>query len=107
MGFSLYQHGVKPIKTNKVRGSTPLTAEEKHERHKLAQRTYYKERGAFIAYLRRIEKKLDLDKHALKYINTVEELELFSKNYIKTNLDIEVNENSTAYIVYILKKRIS
>jgi len=104
MVFTLYAHGVKPIKSMKTRGTSPTSEEEKKARHKEAQRIYYQERGAFIAYLRRIEKKLNMDKHALKHIDSVEALEAFSKQYIKDKVGIDISDNATAYVVHILKK---
>ena len=103
MVFSLYTHGVKPLKTMRERGSPPTSDEEKKARHKKAQRIYYQQRGAFIAYLRRIEKKLEMDKHALKHIETIESLEEFCKQYIKDAIGVEVNDNATAYIIHIFK----
>lgn len=103
MVFTLYTHGVKPLKSLKNRGTSPTSDEDKRARHKEAQRIYYQERGAFIAYLRRIERKLNMDKHTLKHIESVEALEAFSKQYIKDKVGIDINDNATAYIVHILK----
>lgn len=95
MQFALYNYGDNPIKQTKVRGSTPRDEEDKYERHKESQRKYYKERGAFLSYLRKIEKKLDMDIHELSHITSIQELDLWCRDLILERLDIDIKEQAT------------
>lgn len=92
--FTLYMYGDEPVKHTKVRGNAPKDEDEKYERHKSSQRKYYKERGAFLSYLRKLERKLEMDVHELKHINTIKELDEWCRLLILERLDINITEKS-------------
>lgn len=98
MVCSLYVNDVAPITTTRVR----LSIEDKKERQREIQRSYYKRRGAFLGYRRRLEKKLDLKANELTHIDTLVKLEAFSKNWLFTQHGLDIKENQTFYLMFFI-----
>jgi hypothetical protein len=74
MAITLYTH-----KIHDEDRSPNNTIMDKDERQKEIQNAYYKRRGFFMAYKRRIAKKLGYTHLHLKHISNIDELELFCK----------------------------
>lgn len=101
MAFTLYENGFAPKITSKPRNKKP---EDTKEAHKKAQRDWYKKRGCFLNYKKRICKRFDLPTEELKHIDSVEQLDDWSREYIKTKSGIVVNENPIPYLIYVMPK---
>lgn len=101
MAFTLYQNGVAPKITNKPRNKKP---EDTKEAHKKAQREYYKRRGCFINYKKRICKRFDIPTTELKHIDSVEALDEWSRMFIKETSGVDVAENPIPYLIYVMPK---
>lgn len=73
------------------------------ESHKQAAAEYYKRRGAFVAFRRRIEIKLGLDKKSLNHLGTTEELDDFCRQYVLEHSGERAPLNATAYVGYLYR----
>lgn len=73
------------------------------EKQKLAQDAYYKRRGFFKAYVRKVALKTKTDLQALQSVAPdLEGLETFSAKYIKEHFNVElVNGRATAYLLRV------
>lgn len=71
------------------------------EKQKLTQDAYYKRRGFFNAYVRKVALKTKTDLQELKKVAPdLEGLEAFSSKYIKEHFNVElVNGRATAYLL--------
>lgn len=97
---AMYINNVEPLKDQ--RGMKKPRVQDKTARHKEVAAQYYRRRGAFVAFRRRIELKLGLDKGTLKHIENIEQLEDFSRRFLSSNTGNEFsNGNAIAYLAYI------
>lgn len=98
MACSLYVNNIAPITKTRIR----VDIEDKKERQREIQRQYYKRRGSFLGYRRRLEKKLDLQQNSLTHINSLDELESFSKKWLLEKYDLDVQQKQTFYLLFFV-----
>jgi hypothetical protein len=74
---------------------------------KEVQNNYYKNRGFFLTYRRKVATKLGIDLKSFSSITTIQELEDFCGGFLKDR-NIEVSTMKTAFLlnVYSLNKEI-
>lgn len=74
------------------------------ESHKQAAAEYYKRRGAFVAFRRRIEIKLGLEKKSLNHLETMEQLDDFCRGYVLEDSGQSCPLNAVAFVGYLYQK---
>ena len=101
---SLYTYELSDKKTTRDKYQY---GSDKTLRMKEVQNNYYKNRGFFQAYRRKVATKLGIDLKSLSSITTIQELEDFCGDFLKDR-NIEVSTMKTAFLlnVYSLNKEI-
>lgn len=74
------------------------------ESHKKSAAEYYKRRGAFVAFRRRIEIKLGLEKKSLNHLETMEQLDDFCRGYVLEDSGQSCPLNAVAFVAYLYQK---
>jgi len=99
---SLYNYELSDKKTTRDKYQY---GSDKTLRMKEVQNNYYKNRGFFLAYRRKVATKLGIDLKSLSSITTIQELEDFCGDFLKDR-NIEVSTMKTAFLlnVYSLNK---
>lgn len=93
---SLYTNELNPIKHSRIKKQEHLSC---LDRRKVVQNDYYKRRGYFVSYRRKIAKKLGLELEHFSNILTLEQLEEFSRNYLLQNHGAEVSVKPSLYLL--------
>lgn len=102
MVFTLYDNDLVPKLTTKVRNKH----EDKAESRKATQKEWYKRRGCFLNYRRRIAKKLSIDIKEFADIQSVEALENWCRDYILKTSSIDIKDNCVPYVIYMYPKAV-
>lgn len=76
--------------------------EDAKERQKAIQNSYYKRRGFFLAYRRKLAHKLSVDVSMLDQLTTLEHLDDFSKEYLKYHYQIDVSYKPTQVLLQMV-----
>lgn len=82
---------------------TRTRGKDPKESHKQAAAEYYKRRGAFVAFRRRIEQKLGLEKKSLSHLDTTDQLDDFCRAYVLEHSGEHAPFNAVAYVGYLYR----
>lgn len=95
-------YNVEPLKDQ--RGTKKPRVQDKTARHKEVAAQYYVRRGAFVAFRRRMELKMGLDKGTLKHIENIDQLDDFARQFLISNTgNTFSNGNAIAYLAYVYR----
>lgn len=97
---SLYQREVEPVRTFKEKYNKDVPHKE---RLKIQQQLYYKRRGFFNYYKRKVAIKLNLPFEELKHISNQQSLDLFCGEILKTKYDITTNYKPTSVLLTLVE----
>lgn len=100
LNCSLYEREVEPVRTFKEKYDKDLPLKE---RLKMQQHLYYKRRGFFICYKRKVAIKLNMPFEELKHINNQQSLDLFCGEILKTKYDITANYKTTSVLLTLVE----
>jgi len=91
---SLYEYDLKPFKFNRDEAQKNKDAKA---RMKEVQAEYYKRRGFFHAYKRKVAKKSNINSKELSHITTIEDLDKYCSDKIKEIEGVDITSKATAY----------
>lgn len=94
MKCSLYDYDLQDFKFTRDEAQKDKDAKE---RMKEVQAEYYKRRGFFHAYKRKVAKKSNISSKELSHIKTIEELDKYCSDKIKEIEGVEITSKATAY----------
>lgn len=90
----------EPLKDQ--RGTKKPRVQDKTARHKEVAAEYYKRRGSFVAFRRRMELKMGLDKGDLRHIVNIEQLDEVAARFLRINTGNEFTiGNAIGYLAYV------
>lgn len=95
---SLYQYDLQPTKSSYDEAQRTMN---RKERQKEVQAEYYKRRGFFNAYKRKVAKKAGVDLKELASIKTIDDLEAYCSIKIKEKDGVTITNKATAYFLRI------
>ena len=97
--IGLYKHNLQERYHSREKSQRDI---DKITRRRQVQNEYYKRRGFFMCYRRKIATKLGLSLHELKEITDIHTLEQFCSNFLSSK-NITCTDKPSAYVLKIYK----